>query len=83
MTTKPVKFEAAMQSLETLVTQLERGDLPLEDALQAFEHGMQLVQQCQQRLNDAELRIEKILTTATGPTVEKLNLSTPSAGEAS
>lgn len=50
-----------MQALETIVDQLERGDLTLEASLAAFEQGIRLSRSCQQALDQAEQRI-RILT---------------------
>lgn len=58
-------FEQSMQELETLVSKMERGDLPLEDALQSFERGIVLARQSQQKLKDAEQKVQ-ILTTENG-----------------
>lgn len=49
----PASFEAAMQELENLVDQMERGDLQLEEALKQYRRGQQLLQYCQQTLADA------------------------------
>ena len=57
----PKQFEASMQALETIVDQLERGDLTLEASLAAFEQGIRLSRGCQQALDQAEQRI-RILT---------------------
>lgn len=53
----PKQFEASLQALETLVDQLERGDLGLEDSLAAFEQGIRLSRGCQRALDQAERRI--------------------------
>ncbi|WP_299079468.1 exodeoxyribonuclease VII small subunit [uncultured Paraglaciecola sp.] len=58
-------FEQSMQELETLVAKMEQGDLPLEDALQSFERGVQLARHSQQKLKDAEQKVQ-ILTTQNG-----------------
>lgn len=60
MSAKELTFEQSMEQLETIVSQLERGELPLEEALKSFEKGSKLVQTCQTRLNDAQMRIEKV-----------------------
>jgi exodeoxyribonuclease VII small subunit len=54
-------FESALAELESIVTRLEQGDLPLEQSLALFERGVQLSRFCHGRLEDAERRIE-ILT---------------------
>jgi len=54
-------FEASLEALEQIVHELESGDLPLEKSLQLFEDGIRLSRQCQERLNQAERRIEVLL----------------------
>jgi len=54
-------FEASLEALEQIVHELERGDLPLERSLELFEQGVRLSRQCQERLNQAERRIEVLL----------------------
>lgn len=54
-------FETSLEELESIVRELERGDLPLEKSLELFEQGVKLSRACQERLNEAERRIE-ILT---------------------
>jgi exodeoxyribonuclease VII small subunit len=63
--TESLTFEQSMQELETLVTRMEHGDLPLEDALQSFERGIQLSRHSQQKLKDAEQKVQ-ILTSQNG-----------------
>ncbi len=60
-----IPFEEAMGQLETIVGELEGGDLPLERSLELFEHGVRLSRTCVQRLDAAERRIE-ILMKDTG-----------------
>jgi exodeoxyribonuclease VII small subunit len=55
-------FEDALQELESLVTKLEQGDLPLEESLQDFERGVKLTRTCQQMLREAEQKV-KILNS--------------------
>jgi exodeoxyribonuclease VII small subunit len=59
-------FEAALAALEKIVRELERGDLPLEESLRLFEQGVRLSRECQERLNQAERRIELLLSDAEG-----------------
>ncbi len=54
-------FESALTELESIVTRLEQGDLPLEESLGLFERGVKLSRFCHTKLEDAERRIE-ILT---------------------
>lgn len=59
-------FEQALADVENLARRLESGDLPLEDALAAFERGIGLVRTLSERLNEAEARIEVLTRNATG-----------------
>jgi exodeoxyribonuclease VII small subunit len=54
-------FEASLEALEQIVRQLESGDLPLEKSLELFEQGIRLSRECQERLSQAERRIEVLL----------------------
>ena len=54
-------FEDALQRLETIVDRLEEGNLPLEDALVAFEDGVKLTRRCAGQLEGAERRIEELV----------------------
>ena len=54
-------FEASLEALEQIVQQLESGDLPLEKSLELFEQGIRLSRECQERLSQAERRIEILL----------------------
>ena len=57
----PKSFEASLEALEQIVRELEGGDLPLEKSLELFEQGIGLSRQCQERLSQAERRIEVLL----------------------
>lgn len=59
-------FESSLQELETIVRQLENGDLPLEESLKLFEKGVQLSRECRERLDQAERRIEILMKDADG-----------------
>jgi exodeoxyribonuclease VII small subunit len=54
-------FEASLEALEQIVQQLESGDLALEKSLELFEQGIRLSRECQERLSQAERRIELLL----------------------
>jgi len=58
---QPKSFEASLEALEQIVQDLEEGDLPLEKSLELFEQGIRLSRECQERLNQAERRIEILL----------------------
>ena len=59
-------FESSLKELEQIVEQLEAGDLPLERSLELFEHGVKLSRDCQQRLDEAENRVELLLKNGDG-----------------
>lgn len=59
---QPVSFETSLQQLEQIVTRLESGNLPLEDALNEFERGVQLARTGQQTLQQAEQRVQILLS---------------------
>jgi exodeoxyribonuclease VII small subunit len=62
---KEVPFEVVLQRLEGIVSQLEKGDVSLEDSLKAYEKGVQLVREAEKRLEGMELRIEELLSDGT------------------
>lgn len=68
---KPVadmSFEEAMQALEAVVGQLERGDVALEKSISLYERGAALKAHCDAKLRDAEEKVEAITLDATGAT---------------
>ena len=56
-----VPFEQAMKSLEHIVSELERGDVPLEQAIDLFQKGMELSQMCSVKLDHVEHKIDMII----------------------
>ena len=62
-------FETSLDALEQIVRELERGDLPLEKSLELFEQGIRLSRECQERLNQAERRIEVLMRDNQGRSV--------------
>ena len=56
-----LSFEAGLKELEDVVKQLERGDLPLERALELFEKGVDLSKECRKQLEEAETRVEMLI----------------------
>jgi exodeoxyribonuclease VII small subunit len=63
--TAPPTFEAGLQQLESIVKEMETGELPLERAITLFEQGMKLSEACRKQLEEAETRVE-ILTRRAG-----------------
>lgn len=69
--TKEKKFnlEKSLADLESLVEELESGDLPLDAAMKKFEEGIKLTRGCQAALKDAEQKVEILLKSAGGEEV--------------
>ncbi len=77
-------FEASLEALEQIVHDLEQGDLPLEKSLELFEQGIRLSRQCQERLSQAERRIEVLLRDNQGrPVVSAFEDAQVISGESS
>ncbi|MDQ3666476.1 MAG: exodeoxyribonuclease VII small subunit [Acidobacteriota bacterium] len=75
-------FEASLEALEQIVRELEQGDLPLEKSLELFEQGIRLSRECQERLSQAERRIEILLRDNQGrPVVAPFEDPQESSGE--
>lgn len=62
-------FEQALQRLEQVVRELESGERTLDEALALFQEGVVLTRFCQQRLDEAEARVEKLLELKNGEAV--------------
>jgi len=58
---EPPEFEQALDELESVVERLEQGDLPLDEALRAFERGVELTRHCHNALQAAQQRVEILL----------------------
>lgn len=68
-TAKPIEemsFEEALAELEAIVQKLERGQLDLEASIAAYERGTLLRRHCQEKLREAQLRVEKLAFDAEG-----------------
>lgn len=61
-----VKFEQAMARLEAIVTELEKGDLPLDDSLRIFEEGIRLSKTCLKMLEETERKVEILVQEKDG-----------------
>jgi len=64
-------FENALSRLEAIVGQLEKGELPLEQALQLFEEGMNISRFCNDKLSEAERKVEILMKNKEGRLVEQ------------
>ena len=58
---KEINIELSLQRLESIVSNMESGETPLEKSLSLFEEGMDLVNQCQSQLKKAEQRVENLI----------------------
>ena len=58
---KEVEFETALKKLETIVGNLETGDLSLEQALKQYEEGVRMADVCSKRLSEAEKKVETLM----------------------
>lgn len=65
-----LSFEQALAELERIVSQLESGQAPLEASIELYERGARLKAHCEQRLEAARLRVEKIVVGAGGVSAE-------------
>ena len=68
--TQSLTFEEALQRLETLVAAMEEGEIPLAELVAKFEEGDKLMKQCEKRLKEAELKIEKLKMKKNAPSFE-------------
>ncbi len=66
-----ISFEQALEKLEAIVKQLEKGELPLDESLEHFAEGINLSKNCLQKLNFAEQQIDKILSEEKGKIIER------------
>ena len=63
----PLSFEAALAELERIVAELESGQAELERSIQVYERGAALKAHCEEKLKQAQLRVEKIIIGPAGP----------------
>jgi exodeoxyribonuclease VII small subunit len=59
-------FEESLKKLESIVAQLERGDLPLEESVRIFEEGVRLSAECKKHLEEAEGKVEILVKRRNG-----------------
>jgi len=64
-TSRP-SFETALTQLETIVEAMEQGEVPLAELMKQFEEGTKLLQLCETRLKDAEIKLEQLKQTRAG-----------------
>ena len=61
-----MSFEDALSELEGIVARLERGDAPLEESIDIYERGAKLKKHCENKLKDAQLKVDKIVLGSDG-----------------
>ena len=67
-----IKFEKAMDRLEHIVEELEKGELDIDKSLEIFEEGIKMSRVCSKKLNEAEQKIEKLTKNQKGELVAEL-----------
>ena len=60
------KFEEGLKRLEDIVEKLEQGNVPLEDAINLYEEGMKLAKALKEKLDEIEMKVEKLMETEKG-----------------
>ncbi len=63
---KSDQFEDALKRLQELVEKLEKGDLPLEEAMECFSEGIRTAQFCHKKLEEAEKKVQMLLQDQQG-----------------
>jgi len=72
-TRKSTNFEAAIAELESLVEEMEKGDISLEDSLKKFERGIELTRSCQQALQEAEQKVQILIEKQQGDEIKDVD----------
>lgn len=70
---KEQSFEGALKDLEGIIENLETGEVPLSDLVEQYEQGTKLLKICHERLNEAELKIEKLREKSDQPVFENFD----------
>lgn len=74
------RFEEAMRELESVIAQMEEGDLPLQKSLSLFERGVSLARECRKSLDNAELRVKTLLEQQDNSDSRGVHLDEKSSG---
>ena len=67
-----LKFEKAVQRLEKIVDDLEKGELDIDKSLEMFEEGIKMSRVCSKKLAEAEAKIEKLTRNQKGELITEL-----------
>lgn len=70
---KKVDFEKSLSALETLVVAMEKGSMSLDESLKAFEDGIKLSRECQMALQEAEQKVEILLSNGDSAPFEPMD----------
>jgi len=76
-----ISFEQALERLESIVAQLENGDVPLEQAIELYQEGMKLSNLCNGKLQQVESKIEMLIQTEQGLATKPFTASQLEKGE--
>ncbi len=71
---KNLSFEDALEKLETIVKNMEQGNNKLDDAINAYEQGIKLQKHCQFKLNEAQLKLEKMSIKDGEPVLNEVDM---------
>jgi exodeoxyribonuclease VII small subunit len=74
--TPALDFETALEELESLVEEMEKGEITLEQSLANFERGIQLARNCQQALKDAEQKVQILTKQGDSETLQEFDAET-------
>ena len=66
-----ISFEEALKELESIVQQLESGQVKLEEAVTAYEKGVKMQKICEEKLKSAQMKVEKLILDKSGTPVGK------------
>ena len=73
---KKISFEEALKELESIVQKLESGQVKLEEAVSAYEKGVQMQKICEEKLKEAQMKVEKLVLDKQGEPVSSEPLDT-------
>ena len=67
---RKIDFESSLKKLDSIVEKLEDENINLEDSVKSFEDGVNLVKECQKQLQNAELKIKKLLNDGSSTEID-------------
>ena len=77
---KNISFEDALKELESIVQKLESGQVKLEEAVSAYEKGVQMQKICEEKLKEAQMKVEKLILDKEGTPTGKEPLDATAEG---